>query len=581
MEKEELLTSIKENGVSKTSELFNISTNTIRKILGDDINLAKREFNNKDRLEKALKTYGDLDWDEINTYYQTHSLSVTAKAYHMKYTTLKMLLEYKGYPIIQRSEEDLKELHRVNLANNLKEKYGVTNVSYLEDVKLKISKSLTSRDLQDKLDSLNKIKQTKLERYGDENYNNREKASKTTLDRFGVKNFGESEECKKLLKDVTDKRRKELWNSLPKDTIIEEYKIKSTHQLALEYHMHTDSFAKYLDYIGIPRHTYDEDMSIMSDTINKISIEKYGKKPWELGLESQATNGTFHGGVSDPEKKLMKLFEENSISYGTEYKIENRWYDFKIGDTLVELNPSSTHNINWNPFSSEGANKDKDYHKNKTLLAEKYNYRCIHIWDWDDSDKLLNLLNTSEVVYGRKCDIKLVPSDEEKYFLNKYHFQNYIKSKIAYGLYYNGELISIMTFGNPRYNKNYEWELLRYCSSKKIIGGAEKLFKYFINNNNPSSVISYCDRSKFKGDVYSLLGFNLKSISSPRRHWYNIKSKQHITENLLLQRGYDQLFKTNFGKEYSNEELMLASGFVEIYDCGQATYIWEGELNEQ
>ena len=53
----------------------------------------------------------------------------------------------------------------------------------------------------------------------------------------------------------------------------------------------------------------------------------------------------------------------------------------------------------------------------------------------------------------------------------------------------------------------------------------------------------------------------------------NIKTKQHITDNLLRAHGFDQLFNTNFGKGTSNDELMLQAGFVTVYDCGQATYV--------
>ena len=44
------------------------------------------------------------------------------------------------------------------------------------------------------------------------------------------------------------------------------------------------------------------------------------------------------------------------------------------------------------------------------------------------------------------------------------------------------ELIEVMTFGKPRYNKKYEWELLRLCTKFGYIvsGGANKLIKYFI-----------------------------------------------------------------------------------------------------
>ena len=132
-----------------------------------------------------------------------------------------------------------------------------------------------------------------------------------------------------------------------------------------------------------------------------------------------------------------------------------------------------------------------------------------------------------------------------------------------------------MSFGNSRYNKNYQYELLRYCSSRNVIGGAEKLFKHFIKTYNPESIISYCDRSKFRGDVYKKLGFTLKSEGKPSCHWYRPKDSKHISDGLLRQRGFDQLFGTNYGKGTSNEELMIEHNFVPIYDCGQDTYVWE------
>ena len=161
--------------------------------------------------------------------------------------------------------------------------------------------------------------------------------------------------------------------------------------------------------------------------------------------------------------------------------------------------------------------------------------------------------------------------------MDLYHFQNNCNNqKIILGLYYLDELVQIISFGKPRYNKNYEWELYRLCSHHKyiIIGGAEKLFKYFINNYNPSSIISYCDNSKFKGDIYKKLGFIMKNPGSPSKHWYNDKLKLHITDNLLRQRGFDQLFKTKYGKGVSNEQLMRDNKFVEIYDAGQSVWVW-------
>ena len=58
-------------------------------------------------------------------------------------------------------------------------------------------------------------------------------------------------------------------------------------------------------------------------------------------------------------------------------------------------------------------------------------------------------------------------------------------------------------------------------------------------------------------------------------HWYD--GHRHITDNLLRQRGFDNLFNTSYGKGTSNKDLMLSHGFVEVYDCGQATYEYYNE----
>ena len=102
------------------------------------------------------------------------------------------------------------------------------------------------------------------------------------------------------------------------------------------------------------------------------------------------------------------------------------------------------------------------------------------------------------------------------------------------------------------------------------------LWNYFLETYNPSSVISYCDRAKFSGNVYDSLGFTLKQSKTPSRHWWN--GKIHITDNFLRQRGFDQLFGDEYGcygKGSSNEDLMRKHGFVEIWDAGQAVYIWQ------
>lgn len=207
-------------------------------------------------------------------------------------------------------------------------------------------------------------------------------------------------------------------------------------------------------------------------------------------------------------------------------------------------------------------------------------YHCIHIFDWDDEVKIIQeLLLPKPKIYARNTTICSISKSEAKEFLLQHHLQGSCNGQsILLGLRDKyGNLVSLMSFGKPRYNKNYEYELLRYCSSMQVVGGAEKLFKYFLKTYKPKSIISYCDKSKFSGNVYKTLGFTLKEKGKPSCHWYSdnkSEKMQHITDNTLRRYGYDILFNEHYGKGTSNEELIIKRGYVPIYDCGQDTYVY-------
>ena len=98
------------------------------------------------------------------------------------------------------------------------------------------------------------------------------------------------------------------------------------------------------------------------------------------------------------------------------------------------------------------------------------------------------------------------------------------------------------------------------------------MLKQFIKDADPESIISYCDKAKFSGDVYTRIGFRLHHVSPPAKVWS--KGQEHVTDNLLRQRGYDQLFGTDYGKGTSNEDLMIQNKWLSVYDCGQLVFEW-------
>lgn len=492
-----------------------------------------------------------VDKNELYKLYIEDNLSITevSNIMNISYRTIQRAIKEFGYNKDRNQiQEQRKEL--------LKEKYGVENTYQLDS-------------------SIEKIKQTKLEKYGDKNFNNNKQQKQTMIDKYGV-------ECGYNLLKVQDKIREKFGGMGYASNVIQE-KIRQTN----------------LDKYGVEYPIQNKDISSKANSKMKRTLqEKYGvTHNWSIPEVRERTKNTVQDKYGVPyfcmkeecyskngftiskiNQKFADLLKENNIQYEQEYHINNYSYDFKVDNILIEINPTYTHNST-NPTWFHNSKKeplDKNYHIEKTKLALENGYRCIHIWDWDNIDKIIEILKPKEKIYARKCIIKEVPIEESDLFLNKYHLQNTCKGQaIKLGLYYNNELVEIMTFGKPRYNKKYEYELLRLCTCSNyiVIGGTEKLFKYFINNYKPKSIISYCDNSKFDGEVYRRLGFTLKDFGSPSKHWFN--GKRHITDNLLRQRGFDQLFNANYGKGTSNEELIINEGFVEVYDSGQSIYIKE------
>lgn len=323
------------------------------------------------------------------------------------------------------------------------------------------------------------------------------------------------------------------------------------------------------------RHVGSSKNQLMANEQRKITCQKkYGVDFPCLSKQCREANDNI---ISNINKKFADFLMEHGIYCDFEFSIERRAYDLIIRNTniLIELNPSYTHTVAGNHYNNYKYNEYFRHSQlDKTQLAERHGYRCIHVWDWDDWNKILNSIkNDGIVIYARELKITEIDRQDANTFLIDNHIQGKCKGNIVnLGLYKDNELVQVMTFGKPRYNKNYEWELLRLCthSGMYVVGGAERLFKHFVRDYNPESIMSYCDISKFSGDVYERLGFKLREQTKPAKIWS--KGTIKITDNLLRMRGYDQLFKTNYGKGTSNEQLMLDNGWLPVYDCGQKVF---------
>ena len=476
--------------------------------------------------------------------------------------------------------DELKKNRSAKAKETILKKYGVDNPAKSKEVLVKIQKTNLDRygvecSAQSEVVK-EKIKATNLKKYGVEYSFQaeevRDKIKATSLERYGVDNPSKSEVIKSK---IVESNRKNLGVDYPMQSkdVMDKSRATSFEKYGTEYPNQSEIVkskidASTLEHYGVNRACkLDEFKQKIVDT----NRERYG-----VDYTCLIYSGKLKGNDSSYNRSFAELLDINNITYEREFLLQKYSYDFKVGNTLIEIDPTATHNTYFSPY---GDNRiDVNYHRDKTKLAKDNGYSVIHIFEWDDINKVMQLLKNRVTIYARKCEVRMVSEVDTGNYLDTYHLQGTCRGqKIRLGLYYNNQLVSLMTFGKSRFNKNCEYELLRYCASHNVVGGAEKLFKYFVDTYKPNSVVSYCDTSKFSGKVYDTLSFEFIKTNKPRKHWYSMKERRHITDGLLLSQGYDRLFKENHGKGTSNEELILARGYLPVYDCGQSTYIWRND----
>jgi hypothetical protein len=120
--------------------------------------------------------------------------------------------------------------------------------------------------------------------------------------------------------------------------------------------------------------------------------------------------------------------------------------------------------------------------------------------------------------------------------------------------------------------------MIRFCNkiNSNVIGGANKLFNYFIKNYNQNNIpiISFADRRFFSGNLYEKLGFEFDKFTDPSYIYWK--------DNKILNRMSCQKHKLNklldiFNPNKTEYENMKDNGWRRVWDCGNSKFIWKKE----
>lgn len=292
----------------------------------------------------------------------------------------------------------------------------------------------------------------------------------------------------------------------------------------------------------------------------------------------ESEKGLFKG-ISKVEKELVSFIQEiykNQIILNDISLLNGKEIDIYLPELKLAVEFNGTY------YHSDIHKKDKNYHLNKTKECNKLGIKLIHIWDSDwlyKKDIIKSIITnqlglSTEKIYARKCIIKEISKKESVIFLKENHLQGNAISKYNFGLYYNNELVSLMTFCKLRKNlkqNNIEgnFELLRFCNklNTNVVGGASKLFQYFIKNYKPLKIISYANRDWSDGLLYIKLSMTPLPPTTPGYNWYKSKIKYNrfnFRKDILVKQGED--------KNLTEYDIMLNRGYYRVWNTGNLKF---------
>lgn len=228
----------------------------------------------------------------------------------------------------------------------VKEKFGVDNVFKLDSIK-------------------EKSKETKLEKYGDEFYCNREQQNKTLYEKYGVNYFNElnSKMVKKFEKEhgVPHPLKLKQYRDKLKETTVEKYgvenvsqniQVKNKKNKTIKEKFGVDNISQNEDIKKKKKATSFKNFGVTHHLKDGEMFQKHQKA--RFNIKSYKDSGIYYNGSY--EKHFLELMEEvgllsevsngDSFVYNFNYSEHTYHVDFKFRDKQIEIKSGWTYNKN-------------------------------------------------------------------------------------------------------------------------------------------------------------------------------------------------------------------------------------------
>lgn len=278
---------------------------------------------------------------------------------------------------------------------------------------------------------------------------------------------------------------------------------------------------------------------------------------------------------SMPEKEIAEYLKTLLPDMKIETSVKSVIKPYELDIYIPEKNVAIEYNgLYWH---SEENGKDKKYHYNKWLTCKEQGIQLIQIWEDDyirNPELVKNMLahklgvSQQEKVYARKTVVKTLTKNETDLFLNANHIQGSVDARLKYGLFYNDELVSVMLLKSESGTEGKTLNLIRYATSKNVVGGFTKLLTY-TNKQNPEteSVITFSDNTVSDGGLYLNNGFVEDGEIKPDYMYIKNSMRNHKFSYRLKRFKNDP--ELQWVEGYTESQLAKFNNLRRIWDAGK------------
>jgi len=451
-----------------------------------------------------------------------------------------------------------------------------------------------------------KVRDTSLSKFGVDHYSKtsefNERTQSTNLERLGVSYPAQSADVKNKTKDtLLEKYGVENVMHDPKCV----NKVKSTKRDRYNnpaYNNTSKRIQTNLEKYGVAHPLQDntiQEKSVLTrktNYYNPVVLERLNNQGW---LKEQFDSGLTVGEIADSlgvsSSNLCKYFSRHNIDVNigrNTSSIEREIVNFlvSLGVTSIVTNTRAILNgkeidiylpehhlaieVNGLYWHCESQGKTKFYHYNKSKECLQKGIQLLHIIDisWTSKKEIWKSIIKSKLqlnhkIYARKCTISEIDTQTARQFLDCNHLSGYVGGCKKLGLFYNSELVQVVILGKARFNKKYDYELIRLASkiNTNIVGGASKLLSKI-----SGSIVSYADLAYSQGNVYKNLGF--EQVGPVSINYYYIKNNRLESRNKYQKHKLSKILQ-NFNASLTEWENMKNNGYDRYWDSGQLTFV--------